>query len=354
MPKPNYYRKNINAGLTASPIKVTLADTSTADLHELVEKIETIYKDHVPEIATEILTHEVLRQRLQDPYYGSFAQKHLQQQASILGHMEQLGLLKNGHCFVEFGAGKGQMSHWVQQASPHSEDSHFVLVDRGANRYKFDSFHKEEGPAFERIRMDIAHLNLSEIPSIKEKHTPIIGFSKHLCGAATDLALCCLASTLPPPPSDNTSATGLPEEPTLHQCRGVVIALCCHHRSDWNSYVGKRAFSEWGLSAADFSLICGMTSWATCKLTDAGEQANSRDNADSKTDVTVNHDENVAANAVRWDREQVGGKCKRLIDHGRILYMKERGFDCRVRFYVDSSVSPENVLLIATNDDNTR
>lgn len=50
---------------------------------------------------------------------------------------------------------------------------------------QFDSFHKDKGPAFERIRMDIAHLNLKEVPSIKDSCKPVVGFSKHLCGSAT-------------------------------------------------------------------------------------------------------------------------------------------------------------------------
>ena len=55
----------------------------------------------------------------------------------------------------------------------------------------------------------------------------MIGVSKHLCGAATDLALRCLQTF-----SASGNAKGKIET--------ILIALCCHHRCDWNIYVGKK------------------------------------------------------------------------------------------------------------------
>jgi hypothetical protein len=40
--------------------------------------------------------------------------------------------------------------------------------------------------------------------------------------------------------------------------------------------------------------------------------------------------------------------CKRLIDLGRVLYLRERGYDARLVRYTSHTVSPENVALIAT------
>jgi hypothetical protein len=40
--------------------------------------------------------------------------------------------------------------------------------------------------------------------------------------------------------------------------------------------------------------------------------------------------------------------CKRLIDLGRVLYLRERGYDARLVRYTSHHVSPENVALIAT------
>ena len=57
----------------------------------------------------------------------------------------------------------------------------------------------------------------------------MVGVSKHLCGAATDLALRCLETF-----SASGNAKGKIET--------ILIALCCHHRCDWNIYVGKDRF----------------------------------------------------------------------------------------------------------------
>ena len=55
----------------------------------------------------------------------------------------------------------------------------------------------------------------------------MIGVSKHLCGAATDLAMRCLA-------------TFSSSENAQSKIETILIALCCHHRCDWNIYVGKK------------------------------------------------------------------------------------------------------------------
>ena len=45
---------------------------------------------------------------------------------------------------------------------------------------------------------------------------------------------------------------------------GIVLALCCHHRCEWRSYVGKALMARWGISARQFHLMCCLSSWAVC------------------------------------------------------------------------------------------
>ena len=49
-------------------------------------------------------------------------------------------------------------------------------------------------------------------------------------------------------------------------CRvaGVLIALCCHHQCRWQAYVGKEFMRQCGITAADFSLLTRLSSWAVC------------------------------------------------------------------------------------------
>ncbi len=43
------------------------------------------------------------------------------------------------------------------------------------------------------------------------------------------------------------------------------------------------------------------------------------------------------------DREQIG----RLIDHGRLYYLQQKGFEISLKYYKSRDVSLENVLLTA-------
>ena len=49
------------------------------------------------------------------------------------------------------------------------------------------------------------------------------------------------------------------------------------------------------------------------------------------------------------EREEVGFKCKKLIDMGRVHYLRENGFSAQLVAYTDLSLTLENVVLLATN-----
>ena len=42
---------------------------------------------------------------------------------------------------------------------------------------------------------------------------------------------------------------------------GITIALCCHHRCTWKSYVGKEFMQKCGFSARDFQILCKLSGW---------------------------------------------------------------------------------------------
>lgn len=67
----------------------------------------TSRSDKLPDFSRAILRHRVLEDKLNDENCGSNVRKHLLQNASLLGHLEQAGLLQDDTCFIEFGAGKG-------------------------------------------------------------------------------------------------------------------------------------------------------------------------------------------------------------------------------------------------------
>lgn len=109
--------------------------------------------------------------------------------------------------------------------------------------------------------MDIMHLDLNQVEALKGRG--VVGVGKHVCGAATDLALRSLVRLLS---SDNDMGTKVNEGvagPSTQLC-GVAMALCCHHRCCWSQLVGREFLSELGFTPQDFHLISHMTSWAVC------------------------------------------------------------------------------------------
>ena len=199
----------------------------------------------------------------------------------------------------------------------------------------------------------------------------------------------------PPPPSPPIS---------LPHVRGIVIALCCHHRCNWQSFVSREFFFERGFTATDFHLITHMSSWGVCGVRPGSKLAEERHNIDgsalpsanpppvqtttasdassadisssnsgSSTITTLSSSSTMTSNTptsseqaphVQANRDQfslqktgssyiphpkeaIGLKCKRLLDIARLRYLRGCGFTAKLVYYVVRSVSLENVLLVA-------
>ncbi|CAD5111821.1 DgyrCDS1091 [Dimorphilus gyrociliatus] len=314
---PVYYQENLNSGyspLNPNEYRKTIRDIELPELIGLIERINFYYeKYYQTDTLNEYLCHDSVEKDISDPKTGKSAVKHLKQQGSIIEHINRLELLQDDTCFIEFGAGKGGLSHILEKASKELNSVQFILIERGAVRYKKDNYHKEEnqGPIFERLRVDIEHLALDKVESLKNPKKKV-AIGKHLCGSATDMMLRCLMENW-------LSGTG-------NQFRGLVLALCCHHRCDWKSYVGKKFFEEAGFSARDFHLISTLSSWYTC----------------GTKDIEIKE-----GKLTLEERSQIGKRCKLLIDFGRKQYLKSFNLDSQLVAYVDPDISLENILLKA-------
>ncbi|XP_066478872.1 tRNA:m(4)X modification enzyme TRM13 homolog isoform X2 [Tiliqua scincoides] len=379
-PKPVYFAQDINAGLKGATElpeeQISISTLSKEELENLIRKLRKASNGIKSVLKDQILSHQALEEALNDPKNGDAAFKHLKQQASLLGNMERLNLLGPGRCFVEFGAGRGKLSHWVDIALQGAENVHFLLVERETTRFKVDGKHRKN--SFERLQVDIQHLYLNKVPVLVQSKLPVIGIGKHVCGAATDLALRCLVETYanfsdkegPAPKRVKTDGTSLtsnnsPDE-TRSKCvtenpspvTGIVIALCCHHRCDWKHYVGQEFFTTAGLGPVEFNYFKRMTSWATCGMREAATKASTTSIKDKEQsseaevfDQEHGSDEcnlhGLQGLLTTEERKQIGRLCKLLIDHGRIEYLQHRGYEALLQHYTDLSISLENVLLTA-------
>ncbi|KAK9404028.1 tRNA:m4X modification enzyme TRM13 like [Crotalus adamanteus] len=325
-PKPVYFIKDINAGLKnetelSEEQQVRISALSKQELENLIRKLKKANNAINYVLKDQILSHHALQEALNDPQNGDAAFKHLKQQASILGNMKRLHLLGPGNCFVEFGAGRGKLSHWLDIALQDVQDVHFLLVERESTRFKVDGKHRKR--YFERLQVDIQHLCLSKVPLLVEQKLPLIGIGKHLCGAATDLALRCLVDTY--------RKSGLEEK------EGPVIKRL---KTDCSGKIHSK-----------------MTSWATCGMRERGTETSrsgiqnegqrnegEHDQDDINADCSL---DSLQRLLTAEERKQIGHLCKLLIDHGRIEYLEQRGYETALQRYTDSSVSLENVLLTA-------
>ncbi|XP_067370074.1 tRNA:m(4)X modification enzyme TRM13 homolog isoform X2 [Channa argus] len=369
-PKPVYFVKDINTGSADGDEllhQMSLCEYSRTELEMLVDKLKAAISGLQSNVDDRVLSHPILQEELSNPKNGESAHKHLKQQSSILGHLEELGLLGWGRCFVEFGAGRGKLSHWIHEALKtqdhprNSRDLQLLLVERCSTRFKVDGKHQDAGVQFERLQVDIQHLDLGKVPLLLQKKPPLVGVGKHLCGAATDLALRCLLETSgfredsePPQKrlktsdqaTDTDCGLGPGPDPSSGPVLGLAVALCCHHRCEWRHYVGQQFFLQQGLGAAEFSAFCRMSSWATCGLRPTN-QDRSNQRGDEEEHEPAEEADTVNGFLSTGEREQLGRLCKLLIDSGRLHFIRTKGFSCRLSRYVDPQVTLENILLTA-------
>jgi len=355
---PQHIVPGINGGdhRPAGPIKfdrLTIADATDEKLINIIGQLMSTYKKFVDgNIIMEHLEHSTMEEELNNMKYGPSVLKHLFQNSSLLGQLDKSGLLENGNTFIEFGSGRGQLTYWLTKALPDPSTCQFILVDKASHRHKFDNRLRDSADIeLVRLRADIQDLCLAGLsPFLTEQKESVVGISKHLCGAATDLSLRCLTNTL-----RNTSSSLV----------GILIALCCHHRCEWRPYVGKDFLIEQGFSEDDFSLLTSITSWYTCG---SGKPRSSpqppSDYQDSPSHQHIPDEDAVEPppgdgpgfkdryTRLQLDqatREEIGRQCKRVLDYGRLKYLQSiTDLDVKLKYYVDPFISLENALIVCT------
>lgn len=166
-------------------------------------------------------------------------------------------------------------------------------------------------PDVDRIKMDIKDFDAGAYRDTCPHQSSAI-YSKHLCGAATDLTLRCVAAGNLRP-------------------RGFVIALCCHHRCTFGAYINRAFLARLGIrDAEEFRILTALSSWATCSRKPGHEEP------------SAYYDGLAFA-----EREQIGRDCKLLLDLGRLQFLRDIGYDARLCYYVHRDVTLENVALVA-------
>ncbi|XP_010276530.1 PREDICTED: tRNA:m(4)X modification enzyme TRM13 homolog [Nelumbo nucifera] len=295
-----------------------------------------------------------------------FQEKHVLQQASILGNISEFGLLESPAAkvvvpeprehlscdksssrkdnevpaVVEFGAGRAYLTQMLADCYGIKK---VVLVERKSYKLKADrSLRQKESLSLERLRIDIEDLDLNAVESLKG--IPYLAIGKHLCGPATDLTLrCCLSNQHNEDKAINSSG----------HLRGLAIATCCHHLCQWKHYINKRYLSNLGITKEEFHAITWFTSWAVdadhgSDLSDAVDRGLHLCSIEEDCSVDAYSGvEEIVRKMEALERAALGLMCKEIIDMGRKIWMKEKGLETRLVKYVPSTISPENHLLVA-------
>ncbi|KAM0951239.1 putative tRNA:m(4)X modification enzyme [Dioscorea sansibarensis] len=364
-----YFSKGINTSSVDSEDEIVSSDSkrktihglTPLDFHHLITKIKSLHSTICSEMRDSLVIPERCSKWMNSMQERQvpFQEKHAVQQASIIGNMEEFGIISKplgdcdglqgekgegegeGAAIVEFGAGRGYLAHMLADCYGFNK---VFLIERRSYKLKADrSLRQNESLVFERLRIDIKDLNLHAIESLKE--LPYLAVGKHLCGSATDLTIrCCL-------PDRRNPNKGLPF--TGRYIQGLALATCCHHLCQWKHYINKDLLSKLGITEPVFHAITWFSSWAV----DADHSSELSDKNDQEIHRTIRETEEsgkeirgvdeIIRKMPQLERAVLGFMCKEIIDMGRLLWLRVRGLDAQLRKYVPSNVSPENHLLVA-------
>lgn len=355
---PDYIVSGLNAG--SEEIESNLADFKLTDvdaqtIDKIVEKINKLYAMYKIDEKIDELTasHPLLEPELSNNEYGHETLRHLIQTSTILAYLNHFQLFDDHTSYVEYGAGRGQVSYWlakvIKNNYPNSH-SNVLLIDRAAVRYKKDNkLNEDEAHAVQRVRADIADFDISKHHLIQTARK-IVGLGKHLCGAATDFAIRCSIH------GNNVAQANGNGPKTI----AIIIALCCHHRCEWKHLIGKEFFIENEISVREFIIITKMVGWAICGTGMSRARRNEIEKKRNDASLTISNDTNTtvqingdadrqqpSTKRDRHERKSIGQKCKRLIDYARIRYLEQNGFQCSLKKYVSSDITLENICLVA-------
>lgn len=276
---------------------------------QLVDLI-TKYGESVPPLAFKQRQHPGLDARVAELQN----KKHAVQQSSLIGNLKEAGLF-GIHFYVEFGCGRAELSRTLNQCIlseyvPRAKYG-FGMVDRGVNRMKMDTklahecAEKQCTPVMRRSRIDIQHLHLDRFVDLEVDS--VVGISKHLCGAATDLTLKAVF---------NSSLL-----PTKFQ--GMLIAMCCRHVCQWEQLLpqSREYLIKHGINdKPTFDQLRRVVSWAVSN----------------------------ASSAELDDQQKLGLHARRLIDESRLFAVRQllpEGYEADIFTYCTRDITPENSSL---------
>lgn len=324
-----FFQQNINCGSGVAKSKSS-HDVTPEYLSIFLKKLHGMETQLAPFLTKyEPSTHESSDESESELHPASKDLLQCTALASCLPRANHTPSLSSGNTLVEMCAGRGSLSAAVMKVYPFSK---LFLIDRRPYRFKADRFLRRQCELI-RLTVDLKDLNLFSMPELVNTQVTFIG--KHLCGKATDFALRCALSKV--------------RDKEKTEFAGMVIAPCCHHACTWSSFVNTTFLQKLGFDQSDFPHLVRMTSWATI-----GNSEKRKMNLACSSDAEsmLKCETNAMVQACRilgidaTEKKIVGRLVKLLLNVARILWCKEMGFNVALQEYIESTVTPENQIIV--------
>lgn len=257
---------------------------------------------------------------------------------NIENKLENLSLstdksLKND-VFIEFGAGKGGLSHKINQTTENK--SYHILLERDGVRYKKDK-HSDK---MIRFRTDILDFDVNYLDTyFQENFTEnfptldynLLGVAKHICGCALDLSLTCLFNY-----KKNDSV------------KGICMASCCHHISrveylnNLNFYLNHLNFS-----IKEIIYLFKATSWIFGPIDQNLNQASNNEGKPNEHNSEKENKKNKIFESRNIKKSFIGLISKYIVDFTRINFLISKDMKVFYIKYCDNEITTENNLILA-------
>ena len=311
-------------------ILVIMQENERENLLDLMGKIEIAFEKAL-KLYNELTSDKVYNSQyflpnLKNPNVSvSRKQKDEKQLDLILELMENFGIMNKDYIYLEYGAGKGNLSHQI--AVRNNDKSAHILIEKEPRRNKFDKNHRDN-QNFIRLRTDINDFNINILPQVLPEYKldplvyNVIGISKHMCGGATDLSL--------------NSLFNLTEKNII--LGGMCIVTCCHHRCDVETYCNIDFLLKLGFKIEEIPIFFKISSWGLTKIYDDNEEKE-----EHKCEENIMLSQNIKSEK----KTEIGFKVKRIIDIGRCLFIKNKmSLNVFLMKYCDLDLTPENFAII--------
>jgi hypothetical protein len=235
---------------------------------------------------------------------------------------------------IDIGAGKALLTRALYEAF-HRQISVVALDNRPTSRKDefYDPVTVGAGEApYTRIVADVRDLadrTLGQLQTAGSNHLGgAIAITKHLCGGATD-----------------SSIISLCEPPLQDFIGGCCLAPCCHQKIKKNQYCNVDFLQSHGFCSTHIGVRGGVqdNDFRTFGILISISKMNVSDlvNCEFKNSQML-----AVLGFARC--QELGRLARRLLEEGRMNFLRKHGYECQLVRYCDENVANDNLAIIAT------